>query len=216
MRTTTTLLLIFIFSLFWGCGNQESVEKEANIAPPKLDLHAAIYMKDHDAIKQHIKIGSDLNAPEPTRGSSPLITAAALDEPEAAQLLIDAGADINRKNNDGSTALLTAIVFGKTRVAKVLIDAGANLKEKSKDGSTALHTSAFFCREEIVKALLEKGADKTILNRTGKTAYETVAGPFKDVKPVYDAIGEGLKPLGIEFDYDHIEKTRPIIAEMLK
>lgn len=220
MKTLITIILSFILLTTFGCGNKDnspqSGDNETTVEVPNLDLHAAIYMRDTEAIKQHIKAGSDLNVLEPSRGSTPLITAAALGEPEAAKLLIDAGADLNHKNEDGSTALQTAIVFDKTKVAKVLIESGADLTITNNEGSTPLHTAAFFCREEIVKNLLEKGADKSIKNGSGKTALEIVAAPFNDVKEVYDAIGAGLKPVGISLDYERLEKTRPIIALMLK
>jgi hypothetical protein len=97
-----------------------------------------------------------------------------------------------------------------------LIEAGADMTITNNEGATPLHIAAFFCRTEIVKALLEKGADKNAKNSTGKTALETVAGPFSEVKGIYDSIGKALKPLGLELDYDRIKITRPKIAEMLQ
>jgi hypothetical protein len=64
--------------------------------------------------------------------------------------------------------------------------------------------------------LLEKGADKSITNKFGATPYQTVAGPFAESKNVYDMIGKMLEPMGLKLDYPYIEKTRPVIAEMLK
>ena len=117
-------IVIFIAFLicFIACGNEgessETTNEQTKIEAPDLDLHMAIYMRDLDAIRQHIAAGSDLNIQEPTRKSTPLITAAALGEPEAAQILIDAGANINAVNNDGSTALITAAAFGKLKLQK--------------------------------------------------------------------------------------------------
>ena len=116
----------------------------------------------------------------------------------------------------GSTPLMSAALFGKTEIAKLLIDAGAMLNVQNNEGSTALITAAFFCRPEIVKMLLEKKANKTIKNKYNNTAYETVAGPFQDVKPVYDMLGSALAPLGLKLDYEYLKKTRPVIAAMLK
>ncbi|MCB9208381.1 MAG: ankyrin repeat domain-containing protein [Ignavibacteriales bacterium] len=212
-RKISYLFTAFILITFYYCGNNNDSGK---IEPPNLDLHSAIYMRDLEAIKQHIKAGSDINVQENFLKSTPLITAAALDEPEAAKLLIDAGAKIDYQNMDGSTALITAAALGKTNTAKVLIDAGADLNIQNNEGSTALITAAFLCNTEIVKALLEKGADKTILNKRGSTAYDGVKSSFEDVKPIYDVINEGFKKLGIELDYEHIKNTRPLIAEMLK
>ena len=116
----------------------------------------------------------------------------------------------------GSSPLITASLFGKTEMAKALIDAGANINFTNNEGSTALHTAAFFCRTEIVQMLLDKGADKTVKNNYGSTAYESVAGPFKDIKSTYQMMEQMLAPMGLKVDYDYLEKTRPVIAEMLK
>lgn len=188
MRTITTVMLTLMLFTFVGCGTQDkspqpSAKSQTTVSAPTVDLHSAVVTDDLEAIRQHIKAGSDLNVLEPTRASTPLITAAYLGKTEAAKILIDAVADLNLKNNDGSTPL---------------------------------HTAAFFCHVEIVEALLEKGADKTLKNKVGKTAFEIVEHPFEDVKGAYDAIGAGLKPLGLKLDYDHIKTTRPKIAEMLK
>ena len=221
MRILIMIILTTMLVSNFCCGRKEessqlSEESETKVSAPKMDLHQAIVTDNIKAIRQHIKAGSDLNVLEPSRKSTPLITAAALGKTEAAKILTEAGANLNYKNLDGSTALHTAAVFGKDEIAKILIDAGADLNLMNNDGSTALHTAAFFCRIETVKALLEKGVDKTIKNKTGSTAYEVVEAPFENVKGIYDAIGAGLKPFGIELDYDYIKATRPKIAEMLK
>jgi ankyrin repeat protein len=209
MKKLFSILIPIIFLINAGCKKQDN-------PVPDIDLHTAVLTDNLDAIRQHIKAGSDLNIVEPTRESTPLITAAALGRQEAAEILFEGGADINYQNADGSTALHTAIAFGKTELADMLIDAGIDLNIKNKDGSTALHTAAFFCNRAVVEALLVKEADKTLLNKNYKTAYDIVEPPFEDAKDAYDAVGERLKPLGIILDYEHIKTTRPIIAEMLK
>ncbi|MBT1711551.1 ankyrin repeat domain-containing protein [Fulvivirgaceae bacterium PWU5] len=135
----------------------------------------------------------------------------------ALQQHIQAGSNLNEKDPfGGSSPLITASVFGKTEMASTLIEAGADLNFTNNDGSTALHTAAFFCRPEIVRMLLDKGADKTIKNKYGATPYESVAGPFAEVKDAYDMMGKMLAPMGLKLDYASIEKTRPVIADMLK
>ena len=136
---------------------------------------------------------------------------------EALKQHIAAGTDINEKDPfGGSSPLISAALFGKTEEARILIDAGADINFQNNDGGTALHTAAFFGRPEIVRLLLEKNADRTIINKFGATAYQSVAGPFADVKNVYDMIGKALEPMGLKLDYAYIEKVRPEIAEMLK
>ena len=129
---------------------------------------------------------------------------------------INTGSDLNKKDEWGSTALIIATTFGKTEIAKALIDAGADMTIGNNDGSTPLHIAALFCRTEIVKVLLGKGIDKYIRNNSGSTAFDIVAVPFDDDKEIYDKLRAGLKPLGLELDYEQIKMTRPKIAEMLR
>ena len=146
-----------------------------------------------------------------------LITAAASGNLEAVQQHIKAGSDLNVKEHTrGSTPLITATVFGKKEVALVLIEAGADVNHQNTEGSTALITAAFFCHTEVVQALLDNGADKTIRNKAGRIALDSVSRPFDEVKPMYDGFVAALEPMGLVLDYEHIKKTRPRIADMLR
>lgn len=129
---------------------------------------------------------------------------------------IKAGTDLNQKDQYGSTPLAIAATFDKTEIAKELIAGGADINLKNAEGSTPLHIAAFFCRTEIVEALLKKGADKTALNNYGSTALQSVSGPYTEVKPIYEQFNRDLGPLGLKLDYNNLENTRPVIAEMLK
>lgn len=136
---------------------------------------------------------------------------------EAIKQHVLAGTDLNLKDPfGGSSPLISAALFGKKEIVEILLEAGADINFTNNDGSNALHTAAFFCRPEIVQILLDNGVDKTARNNMGSTAYESVAGAFKDIKPFYDMIGQSLAPYGLVLDDDHLQKTRPIIAEMLK
>ncbi len=142
MRTITTVILALMLFTFVGCGNQDkspqqSAESQTTVSVPKVDLHSAVVLGDLEAIRQHIKAGSDLNVLEPSRASTPLITAAALGKTEAAKILIDAGADLNYQNNDGSTALHTAAFFCRIEIVEALLAKGADKLLKNRMGKTA-------------------------------------------------------------------------------
>ncbi|PLX15869.1 MAG: ankyrin repeat domain-containing protein [Salinivirgaceae bacterium] len=146
----------------------------------------------------------------------PIHTAAYLGDVKAIKAHIEAGTDLNQKDQYGSTPLNVAITFGKTQAALALIDGGADLKTTSKDGSTPLHTAAFFCRKEIVEALLQKGVDTSIKNGYGSTALESISAEFSQVLPIYQDLNKNLGPLGLKLDYERIKRMRPIIAELIK
>jgi CubicO group peptidase (beta-lactamase class C family) len=148
--------------------------------------------------------------------STNLHLAAILGDVAAVQQHIAAGTDLDQKDAFGSTPLIIAATFGKIDVARALIEAGAELDITNNDRSTALHSAAFLGYTEIVEALLEGGANKYLRNNGGNTAWVSLALPFEDVKPTYDALEEGLAPLGLVLDYEQIEAVRPVIAEMLR
>jgi NAD(P)-dependent dehydrogenase (short-subunit alcohol dehydrogenase family) len=105
---------------------------------PTVGIHEAIVAGDMEALRALIAAGADLDAREPSGGSSPLITAATFGRSEAALDLIDAGADLDQQNDDGSTALLTAAFFCRTEIVEALLAAGADRTVANNVGSTPL------------------------------------------------------------------------------
>ncbi|UCF79557.1 MAG: serine hydrolase [Candidatus Eiseniibacteriota bacterium] len=135
---------------------------------------------------------------------------------DAIEQHIEAGSDLNEKDMFGSTPLIIAATFGKTEVAKALVEAGADMTIGNNENSTPLHVAAFFGHTDIVRALLDNGADRHVRNITGATPLDIVSAPFDDDKGIYDRLGATLAPLGLKLDYEHIRRTRPEIAEMLR
>ena len=146
-----------------------------------------------------------------------LEAAAAEGDVEAVRQHIAAGTDPNTQHlTNGSTPLIVAATFGHTEVARALIQGGADLEIQNSDGSTALHAAAFLCHEDIVRSLIEHGANRDARNGTGSTALQSVAGPFSQVKPIYNLLQAVLGPYGLKLDYARLEQTRPRIADLLR
>ena len=103
---------------------------------------------DIDAIKVLLKHGALVDLPQ-ISGATPLMVAVGLgaspidtrgkfrsqiDALGAAEVLLDAGADVNARDARGRTALHAAAAQGYTDVAKFLVDHGADLKAADADG----------------------------------------------------------------------------------
>ncbi|KAA3630961.1 MAG: ankyrin repeat domain-containing protein, partial [Bacteroidetes bacterium] len=139
---TGTLIILGLSSLLWF-GNFKAApsnpEAPSIVNAPEMGLHEAVVRGDLNIIQQHIDANSDLNIAEPTGGSSPLISAATFGQTDAAQKLIEAGADVNFQNKEGSTPLITAAFFCQEEIVHMLLENGADPNLKNLAGSTALN-----------------------------------------------------------------------------
>lgn len=107
---------------------------------PNIDIHSAVLSGNLEVVKQHIKVGSDINQKEAMSGSTPLMTAVTFYKPEIAKALINANADLSLKNNDGGTALHAAAFFGRIEIVQMLIDAKADKTIRNNYGATPRET----------------------------------------------------------------------------
>ena len=91
MKTVTTAMLVVTLLIAVGAGQQENSPKEKGqpSEPPSVNLHIAALHGDIDAIRQHIRAGSDLNEKDQF-GSTPLIIAATFGKIDVARALIEA------------------------------------------------------------------------------------------------------------------------------
>jgi hypothetical protein len=132
--------VILLFVIIQAGNSTEKSDSHPEVISPAIGLHEAVLMGDTNALRQHICAGSDLDIPEPSIGSSPLITAAAFGKTEVALLLIEAGADVNFQNIDGATPLHTAAFFCRPLIVEALLKNGADKTVKNHDGSTAIES----------------------------------------------------------------------------
>lgn len=122
---------------------------------PGMELYAAVFMGNMNALKEHIAYGTDLNTKD-AYGSTPLNIASTFGKTDIALLLIESGADINAPNADGGTALHTAAFFCRTEIVKALLEAGVDKNIRNQYQSTAYESVS--ANWEDVKPIYEQFA----------------------------------------------------------
>jgi len=94
---------IFVIALVVMCGQTaHSTTEEQTV-----DIWTAAATGNLEAIKQHLKAGTDVDAKQPPGGGTALLVAGAFGRAEAAKFLIEKGANVNATSNDGATAQAT-------------------------------------------------------------------------------------------------------------
>jgi uncharacterized protein len=147
IHTLSTLIVFIAVFAVTSCNSQQkpetkTAETKSTVKAPDVDIHTAVVSGNIEALKQHIAAGTNINEKDPFGGSSPLISAAVFGKPDAAKVLIEAGADVNFQNNDGSTALHTSAFFCRPEIVKMLLAKNADKGIKNKFGATAYESVA--------------------------------------------------------------------------
>jgi ankyrin repeat protein len=114
---------------------------------------------DRDAVRTLLKQAADVNAAQGD-GMTALHWAAMKNDPELAQTLLFAGANIKAATRIGAyTPLVLAAREGNATVMDVLLKAGADVNTKTANGTTALMLAAQSGSVDAVKSLLAAGAE---------------------------------------------------------
>ena len=132
---------------------------------PTMDLFTAIAEGNIAELAANKHAGSDLDALSPDLQVTPLTMAAVGGQAEAAQWLLDNGADVNGRNGDGGTALTAAAFLGSAGVAKVLIDGGIDASVRNREGQSAADLARFdWDATEYILMALVRPAVATMLH----------------------------------------------------
>ena len=105
---------------------QETEEVVETVKQPTNSIWVSAKNGDLESIKQHIAYGTDLDSKGSRRNETALIIAACQGHYELVEVLVNAGADLDAKNDEDVTAQFCAVFFGRTEVVQLLSDAGAD------------------------------------------------------------------------------------------
>ncbi len=145
-------------------------------------------------------------------GLSPLQLASIVRNYEIAALLIEKGADVNKKNKNNVEALLYSISEGvNNKLSILLIEKGATVDTENQSGALVLKKAADYGNVEIAKLLLEKGAKVGVATWAGMTPLTGAAsnGHVEMVKLLLQhGSGESLDGKNLEYALKEARKQK--------
>jgi ankyrin repeat protein len=139
------------------------------------DLINSILIKDVHGVKRLLALGHCPNSREAEHNQSALMLAAQREEMEILSCLMQAGADIELRDDTERTALMLAASAGRTTAVRALVENKANINSRDQNRLTALHHSVHSVNIECVTVLLENGADCGFTDSEGQTAKDIAA-----------------------------------------
>ncbi len=108
-------------------------------------------------------------------GFTPLHLACFFGQLEAAETLVQQGADTNAVSPTRIAVIHSAAASRNAALLKLVLQAGANPNLQQQGGYTALHEAAMHNSVERAQALLDAGADLAVRSDNGLTAAEMAA-----------------------------------------
>jgi ankyrin repeat protein len=109
--------------------------------------------------------------------TTPLNTAILKDNIDIVHALIEAGADVNKRDGNDASPIGNATSKGNVDIVKVLIEAGANVNTANPYyKNTPLILASHLGYIDIVRVLLEAGADVNMINRYNMSAIDFAKG----------------------------------------
>lgn len=144
---------------------------------PRSFIHA-VNERNVAAARFALLTGMDVEEPEMwgmgvrIKGRSPLTIAAGNGDTKMARLLLEWGADVNRKDSNGDYPLFHAAWCGHPAMVKLLLEAGADPAAVGNDGS-ALHIAAGMGHLDVMDLLLAEGVSINLADRKGNTPLDS-------------------------------------------
>ncbi len=141
----------------------------------QLDIFEASALGDLERLDEVLRATPEAVNTQSYDGWTPLHLAAFTGHAEAAEKLLEAGAEVSALSTNymTNTPLHAALAgAGSKAVAEALIGAGADVNFQAGAGVTPLHTAASRGSTELVEMLLAAGTDPAIQMDGGKTAAD--------------------------------------------
>lgn len=163
------------------------------ISGTSLRLYPPLMMAALDSHEEVIRMlihhGANVNESDSVSGATVLHYAACKSRRLVIEVLLDAGAEIERKNRHGETPLFYAargaltpsrILSSNFGAMKLLLSRNANINAQDHLGTTVLQIAAYSRDAILLRKLLECGALPTITDKRGRNALHCSVYAFPD------------------------------------
>ena len=163
-----------LFVLNPGIINEKDREKDTAIMKACRDcnnINVVVFLLEN---------GANINDKEyrDTIDQTSLIIAAFNGCRDIVKMLLDAGANIEHKNDQGENALISAAQEGNIDTVKLLLDAGADVNQTNTDGETALDLAIRLRqKKELIEILREKTNEAMGIKKNVKRMKESNKKP---------------------------------------
>jgi uncharacterized protein len=140
-----------------------------------LDVFEAAALGDVARLRGLLATDHGLVKARSSDGFTPLHLACFFGQLEAAEALLQQGADPNAVSPNRIAVIHSAAASRNAAILKLVLQAGANPNLQQQSGYTALHEAAMHNSVERAQALLDAGADRAVRSDAGLTAAEMAA-----------------------------------------
>ena len=153
----------------------EPTKHSTRLDPPEYSAAAAPSMEDKQRPDTQASrtIANAVRSTETSTNNTQvtaMMMAAQENQATAIKTLLDAGEDVNVRDQHGKTALLWAVEKGHTEAVRFLADNGAEINVRDRAGDTGLTIAAWRGKQDIIRVLLNRGAEINARNHEGHSA----------------------------------------------
>ncbi|SMG50314.1 ankyrin repeat domain-containing protein [Dethiosulfovibrio salsuginis] len=138
-------------------------------------LMAAASRSDAETVRFFLDLGLPVDEKDDQGFTAFMHAAMSNGNPKVFDVLIKAGAEVDRRDGGGATPLINSVTSpcGSPEVLRSLVRGGAKVNAVDNEGRTALiRASQHAYDHEMITTLIALGADMTIKDREGKTALD--------------------------------------------
>lgn len=133
-------------------------------------LSVAAFFGRREIVDLLLERGAGIDKGDDETGATALFQSIMGLEPEIARLLVDRGADVNKKTKPGMSALMLAAASKQVDTAAMLVEHGADVGAKDAEDLTPLMYAAEGGSPEIAGLLIEHGAEIDAQSKLSTTA----------------------------------------------